>query len=50
MSEGQKIIQLRLVFNKLSMLSVLIYVYVLPPKKICEILFCLRVETVSHVQ
>jgi len=33
MSEGQKIIQLRLVFNKLSMLSVLIYVYVLPPKK-----------------
>ena len=27
MSEGQKIIQLRLVFNKLSMLSVLIYAY-----------------------
>lgn len=49
MSEGQKNIQLRLVFNKLSMLSVLIYVYV-PPQKIREILSCLKVETVSHVQ
>lgn len=27
MSEGQKIIQLGLVFNKLSLLSVLIYAY-----------------------
>lgn len=36
MSEGQKIIQLRLVFNKLSLLLALICTYVI---KIREILF-----------